>query len=109
MKKSAEPKHPGLVVKEYIDSMIDAEQEKPLDVTNVAADLRVPLTTFRSLCHGKGSINGDLARKLAVYFPKTDVDFWLNLEKDYQRLLSIHQNSDLENTVLKRKLVEKKK
>ncbi len=75
--KAYEPLHPGFIVREIL--IVGAE----LTVTEMAQKLDVHRTTVSRLLNGKAGISADMALRLSKLLPNTDIQFWLNLQRDY--------------------------
>jgi addiction module HigA family antidote len=70
------PIHPG--------EILDTEYLKPLNITSyqLAQKLGVPHSDVDNLCRGKSSVSPSMAVGLGKFFG-TSVEFWLNLQKQY--------------------------
>jgi antitoxin HigA-1 len=68
--------HPGETLRE--------DYLKPLGIrtSQLAAQLRVPVTRLSAIVNGRGRVDADLALRLARYF-NTTAKFWLNLQISY--------------------------
>ena len=75
--KAHEPLHPGLIVREIL---IDGAK---LTVTEVAEKLDVHRTTVSRLLNANAGISADMALRLSKLLPNTDIQFWMNLQRDY--------------------------
>lgn len=75
--KSYEPLHPGLIIREIL---IEGAN---LTVTEVAKKLDVHRTTLSRLLNGSAGISPDMALRLSKLLPNTDIEFWMNLQRDY--------------------------
>ena len=71
------PLHPGLIVREIL--IVGAN----LTVTEVAKKLDVHRTTVSRLLNGNAGISADMALRLSKLLPNTDIQFWMNLQRDY--------------------------
>jgi addiction module HigA family antidote len=83
-KRKVPPIHPGEILVE--DLM------KPLGLTmnRLALDLHVPVTRIADIVHRKRGITVDSAYRLARYFGTT-VEFWMNLQRDYELQVAEHE------------------
>lgn len=72
-----QPLHPGEIVKEIL---IDGAG---LSVTEASEKLDVNRTTLSRLLNGHAGISADMALRLSKLLPKTDITFWMNLQRDY--------------------------
>jgi addiction module HigA family antidote len=72
-----QPLHPGLVIRE---TLIGESNET---VTEIAKKLDVNRTTLSRLLNGKAGISADMALRLSRLLPNTDIQFWMNLQRDY--------------------------
>lgn len=75
------PVHPGEMLRE--------EVMKPLGISinGLALELHVPVTRISQIVNERRGITADTALRLARHFV-TSADFWLNLQKDYELLLT---------------------
>jgi len=71
------PLHPGTIVYEVL-----IEGAK-LSVTEAAEKLRVNRTTLSRLLNGHAGISPEMAMRLSMLLPNTDMALWLNLQRDY--------------------------
>lgn len=71
------PLHPGEIIQ---DILIDGAN---LSVTEAAQKLGVNRTTLSRLLNGHAGISADMALRLSKLLPKTDIVFWMNLQRDY--------------------------
>ena len=72
-----EPLHPGEIVREILI------EGAGLTVGNAADKLKVDRTTLSRLLNGHADLSPEMAYRLSKLLPKTDVIFWLNLQRDY--------------------------
>ncbi len=76
------PLHPGLMLKEdFVEPMLS--NNASLTITRIAKDLGVGRKTFSNLINGRSAISPEMAIRLGKAFPRTDAEFWLNLQKIY--------------------------
>jgi addiction module HigA family antidote len=75
------PVHPGEMLRE--------EFMKPLEISinGLARELHVPVTRISQIVNERRGISADTALRLARHFG-TSADFWMNLQKDYELLLT---------------------
>lgn len=71
------PLHPGVIVYEVL---IEGAQ---LSVTEAAEKLGVNRTTLSRLLNGHMGISPEMAMRLTMLLPNTDMALWLNLQRDY--------------------------
>ena len=79
------PVHPGEMLRE--------EFMKPLGISinALALELHVPVTRISEIVNERRGITADTALRLARHFG-TSADFWMNLQKNYELILT-HQKS----------------
>ena len=79
------PVHPGEMLRE--------EFMKPLGVSinGLALELHVPVTRISQIVNERRGITADTALRLARHFG-TSADFWMNIQKDYELLLTRHKS-----------------
>ena len=70
------PTHPGDVLRE--DFLIPMK----MSANRLAMELHVPVTRISEIVHGRRSVTGDTALRLARYFG-TSPDFWMSLQSKY--------------------------
>ena len=75
------PVHPGEMLRE--------EFMKPLGISinGLALELHVPATRISQIVNERRGITADTALRLAQHFG-TSADFWMNIQKDYELLLT---------------------
>jgi len=75
------PVHPGEMLRE--------EFMKPLKISinGLALELHVPPTRISEIVNERRGITADTALRLARHFG-TSVDFWMNIQKDYELSLT---------------------
>ncbi len=71
------PLHPGEIVKEIL---IEGAH---LSVGETAERLGVNRTTISRLINGHMGISPDMALRLSKLLPNTDIELWMNLQRDY--------------------------
>ncbi len=71
------PLHPGEIVRELL------VEGAGLAVTNAAKQLDVDRTTLSRLLNGRSGISPDMALRLSLLLPNSDIEFWMNLQRDY--------------------------
>ena len=79
------PFHPGEMLRE--------EFMKPLGISinGLALELHVPVTRINQIVNERRGITADTALRLARHFG-TSADFWMNIQKDYELLLTRHKS-----------------
>jgi len=77
------PIHPGEVL------FKDLVKPLGMSMNKLALDLHVPVTRIADIVHGKRGITVDTAYRLARYFGTT-VEFWLNLQRDFEMQVAQH-------------------
>ena len=75
--------HPGEI-------LADELKEIGISATELARQLAVPPNRITQIIHGKRSITGDTALRLAHWFG-TDPQFWLNLQASYELDMALAQ------------------
>ena len=75
------PVHPG--------EMLCEEFMKPLGISinGLALELHVPVTRVSQIVNERRGITADTALRLARHFG-TSADFWMNIQKNYELLLT---------------------
>ncbi len=77
MGKMFNPPHPGESLKlMFID-------EGNHSVTELAKKLGIARVTLSRLFNGKCGISAEMALRLSKLLPNTDMEFWLNQQRDY--------------------------
>lgn len=71
------PLHPGKIVKEIL---IEGAH---LSIGETAERLGVNRTTVSRLINGHMGISPDMALRLSKLLPNTDIELWMNLQRDY--------------------------
>ena len=71
------PLHPGEIIRELLI------EGAGLAVTNAAKQLDVDRTTLSRLLNGRSGISPDMALRLSLLLPNSDIEFWMNLQRDY--------------------------
>jgi addiction module HigA family antidote len=79
------PVHPGEMLRE--------EFMKPLGISinGLALELHVPVTRISQIVNERRGITADTALRLARHFG-TSADFWMNIQKEYELLLTRHKS-----------------
>ena len=85
MTKKFAPVHPG--------EILLAEFLKPMGISQyrLAKDISVSPRRINEIVHGQRAISADTALRLARHFG-TSADFWMNLQKNYELLLTRHKS-----------------
>jgi addiction module HigA family antidote len=62
---------------------------KPLGISinGLALELHVPVTRISEIVNERRGVTADTALRLARYFG-TSADFWMNIQKDYELILT---------------------
>ena len=92
------PVHPGEMLRE--------EFMKPLGISmnGLALELHVPVTRVSQIVNERRGITADTALRLARHFG-TSADFWMNMQKDYELLLTCRKSlKTIEREVRRRKV-----
>lgn len=71
------PLHPGAIVKEILIHGAN------LSIGETAKRLGVNRTTISRLINGHMGISPDMALRLSKLLPTTDIELWMNLQRDY--------------------------
>ena len=71
------PLHPGEIIRELLI------EGAGLAVTDAAKQLDVDRTTLSRLLNGRSGISPDMALRLSLLLPNSDIEFWMNLQRDY--------------------------
>ena len=77
-KKKSSPIHPGEILREEL--LIP----RNISPSELATALKVPKEQIQWVYEERGDITPDLATRLAIYFNST-VEFWLNLQRSYDK------------------------
>jgi addiction module HigA family antidote len=66
---------------------------KPLGISinGLSLELHVPVTRISEIVNERRGITADTALRLARHFG-TSADFWMNLQKDYELILTIQKS-----------------
>ncbi len=75
------PVHPGEVLRE------DFMKPLGISINGLALELHVPVTRISEIVNERRGITADTALRLARHFG-TSADFWMNLQKDYELILT---------------------
>lgn len=73
----------------HAGEMLREEFMKPLGISinGLALELHVPVTRISEIVNERRGITADTALRLARYFG-TSADFWMNIQKDYELVLT---------------------
>ncbi len=73
--------------------MLREEFRKPLGISinGLARELHVPVTRISQIVNQRRGITADTALRLARHFG-TSADFWMNIQKDHELLLTRHKS-----------------
>src|SRR5512133_229683 len=75
------PVHPGEMLRE------DFMKPLGISINGLALELHVPVTRVSEILNERRGITADTALRLARHFG-TSADFWMNLQKDYELILT---------------------
>lgn len=84
-----EPIHPGDILRK------DFLAEYDVSVERAASELGVPTSVLQEIVEGSGSIDAELALRLARYF-ETSPEFWLNLQRSFDLSVALKSAAGLE-------------
>jgi addiction module HigA family antidote len=92
------PVHPGEMLRE--------EFMKPLGISinGLALELHVPVTRVSEIVNERRGITADTALRLARYFG-TSADFWMNIQKDYELILTRQKSLKIIERQVRRRTV----
>jgi len=92
------PVHPGEMLRE--------EFMKPLEISinGLALELHVPVTRVSQIVNERRGITADTALRLARYFG-TSADFWMNLQKEYELVLTRHKSLKMIERQVRRRTI----
>jgi antitoxin HigA-1 len=92
------PVHPGEMLRE--------EFMKPLGISinGLALELHVPVTRISQIVNERRGITADTALRLAQHFG-TSPDFWMNIQKDYELLLTRRKSMKMIERQVRRRTV----
>jgi addiction module HigA family antidote len=95
---SRAPVHPGEMLRE--------EFMKPLGISinGLALELHVPVTRISEIVNERRGITADTALRLARHFG-TSGDFWMNLQKDYELILTRQKSLKTIEKQVRRRMV----
>ena len=86
------PIHPGEILREEL--LIP----RNISPQELAQDLKVSKEQIQWICEERGDITPDLAVRLSIYFNST-VEFWLNLQRSYDREITEEKLSQLKKEI----------
>lgn len=75
------PVHPGEMLREEFMKALG------ISINGLALELHVPVTRVSEIVNERRGITADTALRLARHFG-TSADFWMNLQKDYELILT---------------------
>jgi len=81
------PAHPGELIRETIDGIIEETGEK-LSIEEVAKGLNTTRKTLSAIINGKQGITPEMAIKLATGFSNTTPEFWLQVQDNYNLFIA---------------------
>jgi addiction module HigA family antidote len=92
------PVHPGEMLRE--------EFMRPLGISinGLALELHVPVTRVSEIVNERRGITADTALRLARYFG-TSADFWMNIQKDYELILTRQKSLKIIERQVRRRTV----
>jgi addiction module HigA family antidote len=92
------PVHPGEMLRE--------EFMKPfgISINGLALELHVPVTRISEIVNERRGITADTALRLARHFG-TSPDFWMNLQKNYELILTRQKSLKLIQKQVRRRTV----
>jgi len=92
------PVHPGEMLRE--------EFMRPLAISmnGLALELHVPVTRISEIVNERRGITADTALRLARYFGTT-ADFWMNIQKDYELILTRRKSLKIIERQVRRRAV----
>jgi addiction module HigA family antidote len=92
------PVHPGEMLRE--------EFMKPLGISinGLALELHVPVTRVSEIVNERRGITADTALRLARHFG-TSADFWMNIQKDYELILTRQKSLKIIERQVRRRTV----
>src|SRR5271157_4533310 len=92
------PVHPGEMLRE--------EFMKPLGISinGLALELHVPVTRISEIVNERRGITADTALRLARHFG-TSADFWMNIQKDYELILTRQKSQRIIEKQVRRRTV----
>ena len=92
------PVHPGEMLRE--------EFMRPLAISmnGLALELHVPVTRISEIVNERRGITADTALRLARYFG-TSADFWMNIQKDYELILTRRKSLKIIERQVRRRAV----
>jgi addiction module HigA family antidote len=73
--------HPGEMLREEFMKALG------ISINGLALELHVPVTRISQIVNERRGITADTALRLARHFG-TSADFWMNIQKDYELLLT---------------------
>jgi addiction module HigA family antidote len=74
------PVHPGEMLREDFMPL-------GISINGLALELHVPVTRISEIVNERRGVTADTALRLARHFG-TSADFWMNLQKDYELILT---------------------
>src|SRR5260370_27994947 len=86
--------------------MLGEEFMKPLGISinGLALELHVPVTRISQIVNERRGITADTALRLARHFG-TSPDFWMNIQKDYELLLTRRKSMKMIERQVRRRTV----
>lgn len=71
------PLHPGAIIHEILI------EGAGLSVSDAARKLKISRSTLSRLLNGRSGISAEMALRLSILLPHSDMALWLNLQRDY--------------------------
>ena len=75
-----------------------------ISINGLALELHVPVTRISQIVNERRGITADTALRLARHFG-TSADFWMNLQKDYELLLTRQKSLKMIERQVRRRTV----
>ncbi len=92
------PVHPGEVLRE------DFMKPLGISINGLALELHVPVTRVSEIVNERRGITADTALRLARHFG-TSADFWMNIQKDYELILTRQKSLSLIKRQVRRRRI----
>ena len=89
------PLHPGEIVYEILI------EGAGLSVTDASRQLKINRTTLSRLLNGRAGISAEMALRLSMLLPNTDITLWMNLQRDYDIAMAKKQANKIHIKPLK--------
>ena len=92
------PVHPGEMLRE------DFMKPLGISINGLALELHVPVTRVSEIVNKRRGITADTALRLARHFGTT-ADFWMNIQKDYELILTRQKSLKLIESQVRRRMI----